>query len=54
MLAQYLVSKRAPNLHKSKKKSVKTANSPQINKERILHVHLLVKSFGIVFQKYIL
>ena len=35
-------------------KILKTVNSPQVNKERIFHVHLLAESFCIVFQKYIL
>ena len=53
MLAQYLASLRATNLRKSKK-SVKAVNSPQVNKERTFDVHLLVKSFYIIFQIYIL
>ena len=35
-------------------KSFKAVNSPQVSKERTFHVHLLVKSFGIAFDKYIL
>ena len=54
MSAQYLVLLGATNLRKSKKKSTECVNSPQVNKERKLHAHLLVESFCIVFQKYIL
>ena len=45
MLAQYLASQGAANLQKSKTNSVKGVNSPQVNKERIFHVPLLVVSF---------
>ena len=54
MLAQYLVSVGATNLLKSKTKSDKAANSSQVNKERTIHVRLLVENFCIVFQKYVL
>ena len=54
MLAQYLVSLRATNLRESKIKSVMAVNSPQNNKERTFHVHLLVESDCIALQKYIL
>ena len=54
MLAQYLVSLGAANLRKSKSKIFKAVNSPQVNKERTFHVHLLLESFCIVIQKYIL
>jgi len=45
MLAQYLVSLGPTNLRKSKTKNVIVINSPQVNKERIFHVHLLMDSF---------
>ena len=49
-----LVSQGATNLRKSKTRSVKAVNSPQVNKERTFRVHLLVESFCISIQKYIL
>ena len=39
---------------KIKEKSVKAVNSPQVAKERTFHVHLLVESVCIDFQKFIL
>ena len=54
MLANYLVSLGANNMRKPKKRSAKAANSPQVNKERTFHDHLLMESFCIIFQKYIL
>ena len=54
MLVQYLVSQGATYLRKSKIESLKAVNSPQVNKERTFRVHLLVKSFCIVFQQCIL
>ena len=42
MLAQYLVLLGATNLLKSKAKSVKAVNSPQVDKERIFRVQLVV------------
>ena len=54
MLAQYLVSLGATNLQKSKINNATAVNSSQVNKERTFHVHLLMESFCIVFQKYIL
>ena len=41
MLAQYLVSLGATNLRKSKTKSVKAVDFPQVSKERTFHVQLL-------------
>ena len=37
---------------KSMKGSAKAVDSLQVKKERTFHVHLLVDSFCIVFQKY--
>ena len=37
-----------------KKNSVDTVDSPQDGNKRMLHVHLLVESIYIIFQKYIL
>ena len=54
MLAQYLALQGVTYLRKSMKRSVIVVNSPQANKERTFHVNLLVESFCIVFQKYIL
>ena len=36
---------------KIKEKIVMAVNSPQVNKERTFHVHLLVESFCIAFHK---
>ena len=44
MLAQYLVLLGAISSRKSKKKSVKAVNCPQIKKERTFHVHSLVQA----------
>ena len=54
MLVQYLVSLGATNLRKSIKNSVKVINIPQVNLKMSSHVHLLVESFCIVLEKYIL
>ena len=54
MLAQYLDLLGATSLRRSEKKSFKAVNSPQVNKERSFHVHLLVESFSIISQKYFL
>ena len=32
------------------KRSVKAVNPPSVNKERAVHIHLLVESFCIIFQ----
>ena len=53
MLAQYLVLLGVNNSQKSKR-SDKSVNSSQVNKERTSHVHMLVKNFCIVVQKYFL
>ena len=39
---------------KIKEKGDKAFNSPQVSKERMFHIHLLVESYWIVFRKYIL
>ena len=54
MLAQYLVLLGAISLQKSMKKSIKAVSSPQIEKERTFHVHLLMESFYVIFKKYVL
>ena len=54
MITQYLVSQGASNLQKSKTKSVKAVNCPQVNKEMTFHCQLLMESFCIIFEKYIL
>ena len=41
-------------MRKSIKNSVKVINIPQVNLKMSSHVHLLVESFCIVFEKYIL
>ena len=54
MLAEYLALQGATSLRKSKKRSARADDSPRVIKERSFHVYLLVESFCIVFQKYIL
>ena len=54
MLEQELVSLGATNLRESKKDSDKAVISPQASNERTFYFHMLVKSFCIVFQNYIL
>ena len=46
MLAQYLVLLGATNSQKSKSKSGMRVNSPQVNKKRTIHFHLLIESFS--------
>ena len=45
---QYLVSLGATSLRKSKTKSDKAVNSPQVSMERAFHVRMLVESLCIV------
>ena len=54
MLVQCLVLLAATNLRRSKTKSIKAVNSPQVNKERAFHAHLSMASFCTVFQKCVL
>ena len=51
MLVQYIVSLGATDLQKSKTKSFKAINPLQVT---TIRVHLLVESFCIFFQKYVL
>ena len=53
MLGHYLVSLGATYSRKSKRRSDMAINSPQANKERMFHVHMLVNSLSIVVQKSI-
>ena len=53
MLAQYLDLLGATNSRKSKRQSDKAVNSPQASKERVFHIHILVKSLCITAQNYI-
>ena len=54
ILAKYLVSQRATNSQKSKRRNDKAINSLHDKKERIFHAHMLLESFCIVVQKYVL
>ena len=54
MLPQYRALQEVTNLRKSITRNARAVDAPQISKKKTFHVHLLVESFCIVFQKYIL